>query len=340
MTNVKITVIIPVYNTAKFLPECLDSVLTQDLTNIELICINDGSPDNALEILQEYAAKDARFHIIDKKNEGVGAARNDGIRAARGEFIAFMDSDDFYPHCQVLSRLYECAVDHQVSISGGRYLEVLADGQKTDTKYAYQTIQLNPSGVTKYRDFQFDYGYWAYIFRTALLRQTGIFFPTYSRFQDPPFFVQAMLAAESFYALAEPTYCYRMLPGAEKTSIGKTLDMLKGIMDNLRFSRQNNLARLHYISAGRLNEEGSYMAIRNLQDARNKELLAMLVQASALVDSEWLRKEGYQLPEPFVLDAFLYAANAAGKYEKLRNHKCIRWMRKTLRRCVATFSAK
>ena len=78
----KVSVIVPVYNTAKYLPECLDSILSQTLKDIEAVAINDGSPDNSIDILKEYAAKDERLKIIDKKNEGVGKARNDGIRAA------------------------------------------------------------------------------------------------------------------------------------------------------------------------------------------------------------------------------------------------------------------
>ena len=76
------------YNAEKWLRECLDSVSSQSLREIEIICVNDGSPDHSLAILKEYAAKDSRIVIIDKQNEGVGAARNDGIRSARGEFIA------------------------------------------------------------------------------------------------------------------------------------------------------------------------------------------------------------------------------------------------------------
>ena len=71
----KISVIVPVYNTEKYLPECLDSILSQTLEDIEIIAINDGSPDNSIEILKGYAAKDDRIKIIDKKNEGVGKAK-------------------------------------------------------------------------------------------------------------------------------------------------------------------------------------------------------------------------------------------------------------------------
>ena len=91
----KISVIIPVYNVEKYLRECLDSVVKQTLDDIEIICINDGSTDNSLNILKEYASNDARFVIIDKENTGQGDSRNIGMDRATGEYIAFLDSDDW-----------------------------------------------------------------------------------------------------------------------------------------------------------------------------------------------------------------------------------------------------
>jgi glycosyltransferase involved in cell wall biosynthesis len=91
----KISVIIPVYNTAPYLRRCLDSVCSQTLPDIEIICVNDGSTDNSLDILNEYAAKDKRAKVINfPENKGVSAARNAGIDAAQGEYVGFVDSDD------------------------------------------------------------------------------------------------------------------------------------------------------------------------------------------------------------------------------------------------------
>lgn len=87
--------IIPVYNTEKYLKECLDSIVNQSLEDIEIICIDDGSTDNSLEILREYAENDSRFKIFSQENNGQGSARNYGLDVAKGEYIYFMDSDDF-----------------------------------------------------------------------------------------------------------------------------------------------------------------------------------------------------------------------------------------------------
>lgn len=90
-----VSIIIPVYNVSNYLKTCLESVINQTYKELEIICINDGSTDNSLEILKEYASKDKRIIIIDKKNAGVSAARNDGIEKSNGEYIFCMDSDDY-----------------------------------------------------------------------------------------------------------------------------------------------------------------------------------------------------------------------------------------------------
>ena len=91
----KLSVIIPVYNVEQYLPKCLASVVQQTLKDIEIICVNDGSTDNCLKILEEFKSKDNRIKIINKENAGLGNARNTGLEEAKGEYISFIDSDDY-----------------------------------------------------------------------------------------------------------------------------------------------------------------------------------------------------------------------------------------------------
>lgn len=92
----KISVIIPVYNTAEFLPACLDSCLAQTLYDVEFICVNDGSEDNSASVLDRYARQDKRFRIVEKKNGGLSSARNAGLCVATGTIVMFLDSDDTF----------------------------------------------------------------------------------------------------------------------------------------------------------------------------------------------------------------------------------------------------
>lgn len=105
LNDVAISVIVPVYNVEKYLRECLDSVLAQTLKSIEIICVNDGSTDSSLEILKEYEEKDSRIKIVDKVNGGLSSARNAGMKVATGEYVYFLDSDD-YLHLKALEFLY------------------------------------------------------------------------------------------------------------------------------------------------------------------------------------------------------------------------------------------
>ncbi len=320
----RISVIVPVYNTAKYLPECLDSILSQTLKDIEVVAINDGSPDNSIDILKEYAAKDERLKIIDKKNEGVGKARNDGIRAAEGEFIAFMDSDDYYPTPQVLEKLYTAAHGKGVKVAGGRRV-VLKDGKaEKDKKVEDCGMDFTLTGLHHYSDFQYDYGYWQYIYDRRMLVDNDIFFPPYKRFQDPPFFVKAMIKADTFFALDEPSYVYRVIPSATKISAARTLDFFAGLGDNLKISREYGLSKLHYLCAKRIDTDGTYMALNNLNTDNNDEILGAMLHASSLIDSSWLREEGYDISEPFVPETVRFCANTTARYHSMRKSKLFR----------------
>lgn len=115
-----ISVIIPVYNVEKYLRRCLDSVLNQTFQDWEAICVNDGSPDNSAEILDEYAARDSRFKVINKKNGGLSDARNVGMTHARGEYILYLDSDDFI-HPQTMEITYFLATRDKSDIVSFTY---------------------------------------------------------------------------------------------------------------------------------------------------------------------------------------------------------------------------
>ena len=92
---IKLSIIIPVYNVEKYIPVCLESIINQPFKDLEIICVNDGSSDNSLSVLQSYKEKDNRITIIDKKNEGSGVARNTALAIAKGDYVYFVDGDDW-----------------------------------------------------------------------------------------------------------------------------------------------------------------------------------------------------------------------------------------------------
>ena len=123
-----ISVIIPVYNTAAYLGRCLESVLKSSYENIEVICINDGSRDNSLEILQGYAAKDSRVYVFSKENGGLSSARNAGLNLAKGEYISFVDSDDYISE-DFLKYLFDGLNTSQADIAACRFKTVHEESQ-------------------------------------------------------------------------------------------------------------------------------------------------------------------------------------------------------------------
>ena len=92
---VKISVIVPVYNAEQYIRKCLDSIITQTYQNLEIICINDGSQDNTAEILNEYAKADSRIVVIHRQNKGLVSARKEAIKIASGEYVCYVDADDW-----------------------------------------------------------------------------------------------------------------------------------------------------------------------------------------------------------------------------------------------------
>ena len=115
----RVSVLVPVYNVKKYLRQCLDSLAAQTLDGIEFICIDDGSTDGCSEILDAYAEKDERFRVIHKENSGYGASMNVGLRAARGEYIGIVESDDWIAPT-MYEELYKNAMPHFMMLQNCR----------------------------------------------------------------------------------------------------------------------------------------------------------------------------------------------------------------------------
>lgn len=331
--NPKISIIVPVYNTEQYLRECLDSVLSQTLQEIEVICINDGSPDNSIGILREYEAKDYRVTVIDKKNEGVAKARNDGMALAKGEFIAFMDSDDYYPSGEVLEKLYNNAVSNCVKASGGSCL-VLKHGEVTQQESVEFGYDFSATGKLTYSEYQYDYGYTRFIFNRKAVTENNVTFPPLGRFQDPPFMVRAMDSCKDIYIDSFPSYVYRLTPAGYKISPAKTLDFLSGLILNLDFSRDKGYHLLHYLTYKRLETEGTYMVTSNLCNDKASELLSMVTQVIKHIDADWLRENGYDITDPIKLDLFDHMLEVYKKYDKIRNCGVSKLVRKVTGICT------
>lgn len=231
--SVKISVIMPVYNRAQTLPKAVRSVLSQTLHEIELLCINDGSTDNTVMVLKELAGKDPRIRILSQRNAGAGPARNYGLRRAKGEFVAFLDSDDWYASDDVLEKLYGNAVtqDVRICLGGSR----CAKRGKLQPLEGPGKVYFTKEALISYQDYQFTHGYCRGIYERRMLVDNEIRFPAYRRFEDPPVFVRAMICAERFYALPDIVLIYDESRHYQKIHWDErtVTDTLKGIRDVL-----------------------------------------------------------------------------------------------------------
>lgn len=242
MAAISVSVIIPVYNAERHLKECLDSCLEQTLERIEIICINDGSTDHSEKILKKYVDKYSNIVVLRQENQGSGTARNLGIEYANGEFVAFMDSDDYYPDKDALKKLYNTAIRENVLVCGGTAL-ILNEGKVnySDTKLCFQEDK-----IMYFREYQKTGGFTQFLYNACFLKESNIVFPAYRRYQDPPFFVEIMTRADRFYVISDWIYAIRntdKLVRYDNPNI--MIGILNGIKDILSSSRKSRFEKLH-----------------------------------------------------------------------------------------------
>lgn len=236
---IKISVIIPVYNVEKYLRECLDSVLSQTLKEIEIICVDDGSTDCSYDILKEYGKKYRNIIVLHQENQGSGPARNKGMEQAVGKYFCFMDADDYYVQRQALEKLFTVAEENNVLVCGGNMIAVSDDEKKREKDW------FSKKERKSFKDDGCIYGYTRYIFRSEIILKNHITFPRYRRYQDPPFLLNAMVHAQEFYSVDEVIYAHRKKHKEVNFNFEVTLDLLKAIKDCFKTSQENNLISVH-----------------------------------------------------------------------------------------------
>lgn len=201
---IQVSVIIPVYNTEKYLPKCLESVCNQTLKDIEIICVNDASPDGSLAVLQEYAKNDNRIKLINfTENKGAAAARNAGIDAATGEYIGFVDSDDFVD-LDFYEKLYTKAKETDADAVKGNVYDCDENGENPTLTDFY-----NMNDKIRKNKAYFYYGFTSAIYKKALIETYKICFPEHiSHFEDPYFSIQVAIYIDKIAFDDDARYFY------------------------------------------------------------------------------------------------------------------------------------
>lgn len=287
--KIKVSVIIPVYNAQEYIQECIQSVQCQTMRELEIICVDDGSKDDSPNILIELQKTDKRIRILQQTNQGAGAARNLALKNANGEFVCFIDADDYWVDDKALERLYTGAVSQRVNICGGLFFINKNGLIEAMHIHGYLNWDSQSNKIMKYAEYQYDYHYQNYLYRKEMLLEKHIFFPTYRRFEDPPFFTKAMFASETFCIINVPFYCYRV--GYKKIQYTENMmaDQMQGLIDNLCFSMENGLKKLHRLTYYRI-LEGCNRGFKEFVLEQNTVLFRRLCAANDKIEWNWLEE--------------------------------------------------
>jgi glycosyltransferase involved in cell wall biosynthesis len=221
--DIKFSVIVPVYNTSEYLVKCFDSIINQTYRNLEIILVNDGSTDSSPAICEEYASKDSRIAVIHKANGGLSEARNDGLRVATGDYIVYVDSDDYIDvrSCEAFYDTIFAHHDIEVIVSNIVSLN-------KNKKFFRNTIQSSPISGKDFLKFQlkagtFNVGAFFFICKRAFLIENGLYFPKGRLAEDVPIAVQICLIAQRIMAIDFVHYYYLV----REDSITQTKDRTK-----------------------------------------------------------------------------------------------------------------
>lgn len=236
----KVSILIPIYNVESYLSKCLDSVLAQTLNDLEIICINDGSTDNSLEIIKEYVKKDKRIIVLNKKNTGYGDSMNLGLRKATGEYIGIVEPDDWIEP-EAFAELYGLAESNKTDVVKANYYKFRGN----DPEFVVKEISDYGTKVIKKSDHVFDYfkfapAIWSAIYRRAFLLENDIrFLPTPgASYQDLGFSFKCWVVAKQLAFTSKPYYHYRLdNAGSSVNTAGKmhcVVDEYKSIEQFLR----------------------------------------------------------------------------------------------------------
>lgn len=202
-TDIKVSVIVPIYNAYDYLRPALDSILGQTLAELEIICVDDGSTDHSLEILKEYQGRDGRVRIVTETNAGPALARNNGIRRARGEYVAFLDADDFLEPT-FLEKLYSLAKKDDLDIAVSEYDIYNTRKAKFESATPADASDIFAPGIVTSKNEHPDRilsstvgSAWNKLFRRCFLEEKQLVFLTDVKiYEDVYFVVTAMSLAE------------------------------------------------------------------------------------------------------------------------------------------------
>lgn len=230
MKEVILSIVIPVYNTEKYLIQCLDSILQQNIDGLEIICVNDGSRDSSLEILQTYKEKNKCINVINKNNSGYGDTVNQGIKKANGRYIGIVESDDFVAE-EGLNDLVRLALDHNADIVKGNYYNFFSDDRKEYFDNLREIPKYQIIDSKEYKQLFFIApSIWSGIYKKDFLEEKGIDFLKTSgaAYQDTSFAFKVWSCAKRVVLTDKAIINYRQDNNFSSSNIEKNIFAIRG----------------------------------------------------------------------------------------------------------------
>ncbi len=239
-TSPKISVIIPVYNVSLYLSDCLESIINQTFKDLEIICINDGSTDNSLEILNSYALKDNRIKVINQKNSGSSVCRNYGIRNAVSEYISFIDSDDWID-LYYFEKLYKAIIKNNCDIAVSSIIRKRNIYEKYRVHYTEEKVYETLEEKIKICEIPKCCYVWNKLYKKEIIKDH--FFTPGVFFQDVMWVPGALKLSSKLVTVPGINYYYRVNNNSvvKKPSPKKRNDRINSKKYIIKFFEENNL---------------------------------------------------------------------------------------------------
>lgn len=249
--SLKFSIIVPIYNSEKYLAQSLSSIICQSYTNLELILVNDGSTDRSHEICEEFQQKDPRVRLLEQENKGASSARNKGMQVASGDYLIFLDSDDYWDDTDALNRIRNRLTMTNAEILNYSYKKFV-DGTDVYTPYFNTTFNMPLNLGDKYKQMQYLTAHSLYIaspcnktIQTDLIKRHGIFFPEDSSTEDIEWCGKLLFYAQSLDYICENFYCYRQNTNSKRYNVSiKTCEDLEKGIKNVLCLTENHSNRL------------------------------------------------------------------------------------------------
>lgn len=297
INNEKVSIIVPMYKVEKYLKECIESIINQTYKNLEIILVDDGSPDNSGKIADEYTKKDSRIKVIHKENGGLSDARNAGMDVATGSYIMFTDSDDFLTAnaCEILiNKIKKEDADYVI----GNYINCNEDGtlweKEIFNKEKYKEFRLS---IKDYTDsfFIMNSSVCNKMFKTEFIRKLNLKFVKGLPAEDAIFTTYCFIKSSKVYYVPDIVYVYRQRNAGTSISMNCTLKYFNGISkaykiiyDNFKENNELEFYRFFYAKSM------TYMLYKFI----DSQLLEEEEKIEILAEMRWFYKLSKELNVP------------------------------------------